>query len=208
MPVNLFLGRKPSQFSFHPVVKYFIFSETLLWAGWNFFTPIFAAFVITEIKDAGLESAATAYSLHLLTRIFFELFSARFLYRASRAQQLKVTVGGILLLSLGYLGLSFTRHLAPLFFFYSLVGGAIGLSSPGKMALFSMHLDKNKESWEWGLRDASVFSGMAFASALGGFVAKEYGFHSLFLFSALINLTALIPYFLIYKSFQSIKQKQ
>ena len=60
-------------------------------------------------------------------------------------------------------------------------GAGLGIASPAKNSLFSIHLDKNKEAIEMGVTDAVVLVCMALAGALGGFIAITYGFKILFI---------------------------
>ena len=73
-----------------------------------------------------------------------------------------------------------TKTVIPIFIFYGVIGLGLGISSPVKYSLFSTHLDKNKETSEWGIYDASVFMGMAMSATIGGFIAYRYGFSLLF----------------------------
>ena len=191
-----FLGRNPSHFQVNSLVKSFIISETFLWSAWNFVIPIFAIFAATEIRGGNVEVAASAYSTYLVVRVIFELLSGSYLSAASDKKKMLVTIAGMVCLSTAYFGFSKTSTLFPLYVFYGIAGVGLGISSPAKNSLFSTHLDKNKEPFEWGMHDAAVFTGMALAAALGGFIAKEYGFQPLFILASIVNLIGLIPFIL------------
>jgi predicted MFS family arabinose efflux permease len=72
----------------------------------------------------------------------------------------------------------------------------LGIASPIKNSLFATHLDKNKETTEWGIYDAVTFVGMASTAALGGFIASSYGFNFLFVIAAIVNFIGILPYLL------------
>ncbi len=191
---DVFLGKRPSHFQINPFVKAYIISELFLWSAWSFVAPIFAIFIVNEIKGASIETAAFAYSVHLVSRVLFELISGRFLYKTGDRKKLLIAIVGIFCLSIAYIGFSFSTSMIMLFTSYFILGIGLGIASPAKNAIFSIHLDKNKESTEWGLADASCFIGMALATALGGFFAHQFGFKPLFLLAAVINLLSIIPY--------------
>lgn len=203
---ELFAGRKPSHFKVNKIVRAFIVSETLLWSAWNFITPIFGIFVITNIKSATIETAAAAYSIHLVARVILEIITGRFLKGSLDEDKLILSVLGMILISASYIGFSISNSINALFVFYIIAGIGFGIASPAKNSLFSMHLDKNKESTEWGIYDAITFIGVALATLLGGFIATKYGFSPLFLLASFVNLVAVIPYllFLNIKSFVKI----
>jgi len=67
-----------------------------------------------------------------------------------------------------------------------LIGVGFGVASPAKYALFTNHIDKEKATSEWSLYDAITLLGIAAATALGGFIASQYGFSTLFILASII----------------------
>ncbi len=193
---EIFIGKKPSDFRMNSIVKAFIVSEIFLWSSWNAITPIFAIFAANKIPGGNTEIAASAFSTYLIVRVIFELISGRYLAKSKEIQKFIISILGIILISLGYLGFAATGNIISLFFFYGLIGMGLGIASPAKNSLFSMHLDKDKEVTEWSIYDGFVFMGMAMSAAIGGFIANRYGFAFLFYLVATTNLLSIIPYVL------------
>jgi MFS family permease len=191
-----FIGRNPSHFQVNPLVKSFIISEAFLWSAWNFIGPIFAIFVANKITGGNINIAASAFSIYLISRVIFELVSSKYFSKSTDNKKLKVTILGIVLISVGYLGFAFSKTVLPVFLFYIFAGAGIGIASPLKNSLFATHLDKNKEPVEWSVYDAIIFVGMALSTALGGFIASIYGFTVLFILAAAVNLLSALPYVL------------
>lgn len=191
---DVFLGKRPSHFQINPFVKAYIISELFLWSAWEFVMPIFALFVVSDIAQGNVQTAAFGYSIYLITRVLFELISGRYLYKTGDRKKLLIAIGGIFCLSIAYIGFSFSTSIIMLFSFYFVLGMGLGIASPAKNAIFSIHLDKNKESTEWGITDATSFTCMALATAFGGFFVHQFGFRPLFLLAAIINLLSIIPY--------------
>ena len=138
---EIFIGRKPSDFHMNAVVKAFIISEIFLWSSWNAITPIFAIFAANKIPGGNTEIAASSFSAYLIVRVIFELISGKYLSRSTEARKFTISILGIILISLGYLGFAITNTVTSLFFFYGLIGMGLGIASPAKNSLFSMHLD-------------------------------------------------------------------
>lgn len=197
MFIDRFLGRRPSHFELNPIVKTYIVSEAFLWSAWDLMLPIIAIFISQKVEGGNIQLAATGYSIYLVTRVIFELIIGRVLQNSTIRRKLTIAILGISLLSLGYLGFAFANSITVVFLFYSFLGVGMGTAAPAKVSLFSTHLDKNKESGEWSLADAVTFICMALSTALGGFIAAQYGFQKLFLLSAIVNAFSIIPYFLI-----------
>lgn len=191
-----FIGRNPTHFKVNPVVKAFIISEAFLWSAYNFIIPIFAIFVLNNIRNGNVQVAASAYSFFLILRVIFELITCKYFGRSNEFNKFVATIAGMLFISLGYLGFAFSHTVISLFLFFGIAGMGLGIASPVKNSLFSTHLDKNKETTEWGIYDAVTFIGMASTAALGGFVASAYGFEFLFIIAAIVNFLGILPYLL------------
>lgn len=170
----------------------------LIWSAWNFVTPIFALFAATQVPGSSIEVAASSYSAHLIGRVISELFSGKYLARSTDKTKAIASALGIAIITVSFIGFAYTQQIILLYVFYAISGIGIGIASPAKNSLFAMHLDKNKEAAEWGVYDAATFTCTAMASTLGGFIAKLYGFHVLFLLAALINILGTLPYLLFF----------
>jgi len=191
-----FIGRNPSHFHMDRIVEAFIVSETLLWSAWNFVTPIFAIFVVNSVEGGDIQIAASAFSIYLIARVITEIIIGRYLSRKTDGNKFILTVLGMLLMSVAYIGFSFSHTILLLFLFYILIGIGMGIASPAKNSLFIEHIDKNRSATEWSLYDAVTLIGVASATALGGFIAGTYGFSFLFLLAAVVNTLGIIPYLL------------
>lgn len=183
-------------FAGNPIVKVFIVSETFFWSSWNSIMPIYAVFVADEVPGGNIETAASTVSVYFITRVIFELVSGKILTNASEFRKFLMTILGICIVALSFVGFAMALNTFSLYVFYALTGVGLGLASPAKNSLFSSHLDRGKESAEWGIYDAAVFFGMACSAALGGFIAVKYGFRFLFLLAAVFTLVGSIPYLL------------
>lgn len=202
---EIFGGNPIANFHINPIVKAFIISEVFLWSAWNAITPIFAIFAANDIPGGNAEIAAASFSAYLIVRVIFELISGRYLSKSDDGKKFLVSIAGVAFISIGYIGFSQTNTVFPLFLFYAVIGAGMGFSSPAKYSLFSMHLDKNKETTEWGLYDGFVFMGMALSAVIGGFVATRYGFPILFQIAAGVNMLSIIPYALYIKHTHPVK---
>lgn len=190
-----FMGKNPSHFHVNSIVKAFIASETFLWSARNLIIPIFAVFAAEDVTGGSIELAASAFSIFLIVRVVFELITGKLVSEKSEITLMKVTIAGMIFLSLSYIGLAFSENIWMVFLFFGGFSGiGLGIASPAKNALFSVHLDKKKETMEWGVRDSLVFGSMAASAALGGFIAGEYGFSILFILASIINIVGIVPY--------------
>jgi len=194
---EIFVGSRPSHFHFNPVVKALIYSDSFLWSGWNMTAPIFAIFVTQDVTGGSIGIAASAYSVHLIFRVLSELIGGRVLDSANDKRKRLAAAYGIILASLAIFGFSTVTSVVWIYIFYAVSGLGLGIADPIRQSMFSINLDKKKEAYEWGVRDASVLIGVALASALGGLIAEQYGFRFLFVISAIIISLSSLPYLIL-----------
>lgn len=191
---GIFIGRLPTHFKINPLVKAYIVGETFLFSAYNAVTPIFAVFVANDIAGGSIEIAASSYSTYLIFRVLFEIISGAWITKASEKTKIFVSMLGIVIVGFSYVGFALSSTVWMIFLFFAITGIGLGIASPAKNALFSTHLDKNKESTEWAMLDATVFTGMALSASLGGFIAMRYGFPILFYLASALNALSLLPY--------------
>ena len=194
-----FIGRNPTHFIASPIVKAFIISELFLWSSWYAIIPIFGVFVVKDVPGGNIELAASGYSVYLVSRVIFELVCGKTFSNSSEHKKLYVSIFGLILAGLGTLAFALTKSLALIFIAFGIIGLGIGIASPVKNSLFSTHLDKNKETTEWGIYDAVVYICIALSTALGGFIAAGYGFQIFFVIAGIWMLLGVLPYLLYLK---------
>src|SRR3989338_8256587 len=132
-----FIGRAPSHFQLNSIIKAFIVGEMLLWSAWNFVTPIFALFTVS-IPGGNIEIAASAYSTYLMVRVIMELMSGKYLSAHGELSKFIITILGMIILSIAYIGFAFTKTILNIYVFYAVVGIGLGIASPAKNALFKI----------------------------------------------------------------------
>ncbi len=194
-----FIGRNPSHFQINSFIKAFIISEGLISSAWNFVIPIIAIFIVNNIKGGTIEIAALAFSAYLISRVLAELITSKYLNNSTDKFKLKFVFTGLVLLSVAYISFSMLNTIEQLFIAYILAGAGMWITAPAKYSIFSTHLDKGKEPTEWSMYDAFTFIGMALATSLGGFIASQYGFSTLFILAAIVNTLGIIPYLIFTK---------
>jgi|GEM_PF-526666 len=192
---------KPSALQMNPLVRACIISETFVWSSHNMLAPIFGLFVANQVPGGSLETAAFAYSIYLVVRVVVELLVGRIYSQSNDMRKLTGTIIGLFIASFSYLCFALSGSVEAIYLSYVVAGIGLGTASPPKNALFSIHLDKNKEAYEWSIHDMMVFLGMAAASSIGGIIATHYGFGTVFLIATFLTWVSIFPYIYYAKHF-------
>lgn len=150
--------------------------------------PIYALFVLNigeNILVASISSAVYTIVFALLTTFMGRLGDTRF-------NKEKMVFVGYLILTIGDLLFIFVQKATDLYLLQALMGIGGAIVAPAWEALYSLALDKGKESREWSYWNASIGVAASFGAVTGGLIVSYYGFKILFIFMAAFHLISAI----------------
>lgn len=180
------------------IIKVLISSDFFLNLGWGLLSPIFALFILQKITngDAMMATEIAGFSalFYWISKSFIEIPIGRFLDKneGERDDFMFMFVG---LLVVSFVPLGFLVSTEPWHIYMLQVVHAIGMAMtlPSWLAIFTRHIDKSKEAFEWSIETTSISMGAGIAGGLGGVVASVFGFDVLFMFvSGITFFSALL----------------
>lgn len=190
-----------SNYHINKIIKTLIFSDVLILGSFGLINPIFAIFIDEQIIGGGVEVAGFAAAIYLLTKSFLQIFVGRHVDKDHKDKDdfwfLAIGTLLIALVPLLYIYSFYPWHIYLLQIMYG-VGAA--MSFPTWMAIFTRHLDKFHEAYQWGIYDTSTGLVAGITAVFGGIVASKYGFDTLFYLISGITLLGLMILFLVYKA--------
>ncbi len=167
------------------VIKTLIISDFFLYSGWGLFSPIFAIFIVQNIKVGSVSEAAKvagfASFIYWISKSLLQIPISRYFDRRKGEKDdfWFMFFGGILatITPFGFLFSSLPWHI----YLFQLVY-ALGMAFfiPGWSAIFTRHIDKGKEAFEWALDSTSLGIGAGITGMLGGLMAAFLGFKIIF----------------------------
>ena len=164
------------------VIKILTLSDVALLTGLGFIAPIFAIFLTENIKGGSVEvvgfAAAVYWIVHSLAMVPFGRYLDK---HPGEKDDLWFIVIGNILGAVAVFGYIFSRLPWHIYVLQGIYGLGMGMNLVGYTAIFTRHIDKNKEASEWGLRSSLVGIGSGVAGALGGVIAYNFGFNALFI---------------------------
>jgi MFS family permease len=177
------------------IVKYLILSDLIFYTGWGLIGPVFAIFIVDKIEGGNAFVAGLASGIYLIFLSLLRVPIGMFLdARPSEKDDYWFLTIGLFVAALvpfGFIFSKFPWHLYLLQVFHA-IGMAMTLSA--WPAIFTKHIDKGKESTEWGLDATSVGLGGGISGIIGGWAVIKFGFNPVFLAVGIIGLigTALL----------------
>lgn len=180
------------------VIKILIISDFLIWSSYQLLAPFFAIFVTDKISNGSIEVVGIASAIYLIVKSIFEIPVGVYIDRSkSEIDDLFVSILGTVLTAAAYFSYMFIDSVSQLYILQGLLGLGAAIAFPGWYSIFTHHIDKGKEAFEWSLYDVLLGVGMAAAAAVGGFLAEWYGFEILFLIVGLFTMMGAILLFLV-----------
>lgn len=169
------------------VIKSLIISDLFFNLGWGLISPVFAIFILENISNKGsletAEIAGLAALFYWIPKSLFEIPIGIYLDKKhGEKDDFWFMFLGMLIISfvpMGYVFSSVPWHIYLLQVVYAM---GMAMCLPSWLAIFTRHIDKGKEAFEWGMETSSIGVGAGIAGGLSGIVVAMAGFHTLFFF--------------------------
>ena len=184
------------QVSINKVVKFLIVSDVALSVGWGFIAPIFAVFVTRQI-DGNVAVVGAAAGIYWIAKSIIQPFIARHLdKKRGELDDFNFLVGGLFvagLVPLAYLFIALPWHLYVVEVVHAI---AMACVVPTWAGIFTRHIDKDHEAFDWSLESTMIGFGAGTAGILGGILAESLGFQFVFILVSaftMLSVVVLIP---------------
>ncbi len=173
----------------NPVIKFLTLSDIMIMGGFSFIGPIFAVFITGQIVGGSVEVVGIAEGILLTVRSLMQIPFGWMIdkIKGERDDFWFMFVSSLMLalVPILYIFCDTPTKLYAVQFLYGLFSAA---ALPTWLAIFTRHIDKQREGYEWGIYQTASGLSMAACASLGGFLANEYGFKALFIVVSLLNV--------------------
>ena len=178
------------------VIKILIMSDIALLTGYGLILPVFAIFLTQRIQGGNVEVAGFAAAIYWIVKSIVIIPFGKYLDKNhGEKDDLAFIIAGNFLAAISVIGYLFAWLPWHVYVLQGIFAVGMGMNVPGYTAIFTRHIDKGKEAFEWSVRGSTAAVGTGLAGALGGVVAMHFGFQSLFVGVALFYvLSALLPF--------------
>jgi len=187
------------------IIRYLVLSDLVFYSGWGLISPVFAIFLLNSIAGGNAFVVGMAAGIHLVVR---SLLRIPFGMQADKSQKraYHLMIWGLFIsafVPLGYIYSSLPVHI---YLLQMILGAALAMSTAGWTCLYARHLDRGKESTEWGVDAVAVGLGPGIAGVLGGAAVTYFSFKAVFYAVTLIGLVGVVLLLFIKKDI--LKQKK
>lgn len=164
----------------NPVIRLLIISDTVFMGAAGLLGPIFALFVEDFIQGGNAAVAGIAAGIYLFTKSIFQIPIAHFIDRIrGEKDDFWIMVAFTMLIAIAPLFYLVISTPLQLYLIQFIIGFFTAFTFPTFMAIFTRHIDKEKEGTEWGVYFTLTDLTSALLAAIGGYVATVQGFPTL-----------------------------
>jgi MFS family permease len=183
-----------SRFALNRTIAIIIAFDFFVVGAFALLSPIYAVFVVEKIPGGTPAIVGYALAIYWVVKSILQIPIARYLDRNHGEKDDLIALGlGVALGGLVMVGYSFAREVWHIYFLQFFFGVADSILIPPFYAIFTRHIDKGSEGFEWALRSSISFGGgSALGGAIGGVMAVRFGFASVFLTIAAISFLSLV----------------
>ena len=186
------------------VIKFLISSNFFLSSAWGLLAPIFAIFILENIAleniAEGAKVAGFAALSYWVTKSLFQIPISRYLDKVhGEKDDFWLMFAGLLLTALSPFGFLISSLPWHIYAFQALHGLGMALVVPAWNAIFTRHIDRGKEAYEWAMD--STFLGFAYGltGAIGGIIVAFVGFKTIFILVGTLSVFSAFILLLVHK---------
>lgn len=169
-------------------IKLLMLSDIFVLTGFGLIDPIFGIYLNTNLVDGTIFSAGLASAIFLVTKSLVQLPFSKHVDANDDLNDIKWLIIGTVLVALVPFLYIFATNIYWIYLAELIYGIGSGLAYPSWLGLWSTHLDRRRESFEWSLYSTTVGVGTAVAAAVGGAIAQYVGFIATFVIVGILSL--------------------
>ncbi|MGV8141307.1 MAG: MFS transporter [Candidatus Woesearchaeota archaeon] len=152
------------------------FSDVFILTGFGLTAPILAIFIKDHIVGGTVLAAGIASAIYLTTKAIVQIPFSR--YVDSHENKVKwLHIGTFLIVTVPFQYI-FAENIMSIYLAQITYGIGAGLAASAWLSLWSTHLDKHHEGFEWSLYSATVGLGTGLSAVVGGTIATYWGFNT------------------------------
>jgi MFS family permease len=177
------------------VIRTLIQADLVFLAAFGLISPIFAVFITQQIKGGSVEVVGFSAAFYWIIKSILQIPVSKILdkKRGEKDDFYFLIFGTILaaFVPIGYIFSSLPWHV---YLLQAIYGAGMAMAFPAWSAIFTRHIDRGKEAFEWGLESTALGFGTGITGAIGGVLVAYFGFNLLFIIVSVLALVgALLP---------------
>ncbi len=180
-------------FRINKVIKHLIWGDFAFWSAVGLFEPIFAIFIINNVKGGDALVVGIAAAIYWIVKSIISVPIGMFLDKnLGEKDDYWFLVNGAIISSIAPLIFIFCRLPWHVYLVQIIYAVGMAMTVSGWQAIFTRHIDKGQEATEWSI-DTTVYGiGTGVFGLVGGWVEVHFGFIPIFAGVSAISFVSVI----------------
>jgi len=188
------------KFSINKIIRTLISADLIFLSAFGLITPIFAVFITEQIEGGDVRVVGFAAAIYWILKSILQIPIGKFLdKKKGEKDDLYLLILGYLIVALVPFGYMFSFLPWHIYILEGIYAVGMAMALPSWCAIFTRHIDKGKEAFEWSLESTAYSFGTGVTGALGGILVSKFGFDAVFIMVGFIALLGAFLPLLIYK---------
>ena len=184
-------------FHINKIILFLLLSDAFILTGFGLIDPIIAIYIHGNVEGGSILAAGLASTIFFVTKSVIQLPFSR--YVDTHDHKIKWLIVGSLLISIVPFIYIFAPSLYLIYLAQFIYGVGSGLAFPTWLGLWSTHLDKRHESFEWSLYSTTIGIGTAVSASIGAALSDFIGFQFTFAVVGIMSLTGCVVLYILEK---------
>ena len=176
------------------IVLTLVYTNLIFYLAAGLLSPVIAIYYADEINGGSVALAGFVTALFWLTKSAVQVPVSIYAdkIRGEADDYFMMVIGFVIIAIVPLLYYLFVSEVWQVYVLETMRGIGYGLCTPTFLSIFTRHIDRNKENFEWTLNSNAVGLSFAAAAAVGGVLAQYVGFRSVFLLTSAMMFMAPI----------------
>lgn len=185
----------------NPIIIRLMFSDIFVGTGFGLIEPILAIFIKDNLRGGTIFTVGFASTIFLISKSLTQLPFSRHVDTHDDRDDLKWLFRGTVLIAIVPFIYIFAQNIYHVFLAQLIYGIGSGLAYSTWLGLWSTHLDRKYESFEWSLYSTVVSLGTACSATIGAAAAEFIGFTFTFILVGIMSIIGCLILYSLKKDF-------
>jgi MFS family permease len=173
-------------------LKILMLADGFVVTGFGLVEPILAIYIKENLIGGTIFAAGAASTLFIVIKSVLQIPLAKYVDKHDHKVMVLI-IGMFMIAGVPFIYI-FATTIKMMFLAQAIYGIGAALAYPTWLGLWSTHLDKHKESFQWSVYSTSAGLGAAFSASVGAAIAQFVGFQTTF---AIVGAISLIGCFIL-----------
>jgi MFS family permease len=187
-------------------IKILVRSDLIMFGALGLITPFFAVFITNQIQGGSIEVIGFAAGIYAILKSLLQIPIGKFLDKIKgEKDDFCFLILGYLIVALLPIGYIFSCLPWHIYILQAIYAVGMAMAYPSWFAIFTRHIDKGKEAFEWSIWSTNIDLGVGVAGIAGGILVTKFNFNFIFILASVLACISVLGLFIIKKYILSKK---